>query len=468
MSFYIQYPASAAGTNPSVSTNGAPIPGSSTLVAGENPSGDQQPLQTDSSGYLYVDIASSSGLANPLPTKDAADGTPGAANPVLAIQVAGTDGTDLRTLSTNASGQLNINNVSGMVSLPTGASTSALQTTGNTTLSTIAANQTNGTQETNIIGTVPLPTGASTAALQSNVQSAPGTPQTVALTIQGNASSIAVPISGTVTVTQSTASNLNATIVGTTAAGSGSATNLVTIQGNAAGTPVPVSGTVSATNSANGNTGAAVPAQATQVGGTDGTDLRALSVNSSGQLNINNISGTVSLPTLASTSTNQATIIANQTNGTQTSIVTQATAANLNATVVGTTAAGSGASTGLLTIQGNASGTPIPVSGSVTTAGTTMANAPVYNVYSSTNITTSAYVQLVASTSNVINNIHIFDSSGQAMIFAIGASGSEVNQLYVQPGGDTYNFHIPAGTRISYKALTSTASTGYLLMSFLE
>jgi hypothetical protein len=105
---------------------------------------------------------------------------------------------------------------------------------------------------------------------------------------------------------------------------------------------------------------------------------------------------------------------------------------------------------------------------SQTIAGTASANAPVYNVYSSTNITTSAYVQLVASTSNVVNTVHIFDSSGQAMIFAVGGSGSEVIQVYVPPGGDTFTLHIPAGSRIAYKALTATASAGYLLMSFLE
>jgi hypothetical protein len=54
------------------------------------------------------------------------------------------------------------------------------------------------------------------------------------------------------------------------------------------------------------------------------------------------------------------------------------------------------------------------------------------------------------------------------MIFAIGGSGSEVNQLYVQPGGDTYRFHVPAATRISYKALSANATAGYLTMSFLQ
>ena len=40
-----------------------------------------------------------------------------------------------------------------------------------------------------------MPTGATTAANQTAVQSAPGTPQTTAETIQGNASGIPVPVS---------------------------------------------------------------------------------------------------------------------------------------------------------------------------------------------------------------------------------------------------------------------------------
>lgn len=42
-------------------------------------------------------------------TTDAADGTPGSAKPATAIQVAGTDGVNLRTLSTDSSGVLNVN-----------------------------------------------------------------------------------------------------------------------------------------------------------------------------------------------------------------------------------------------------------------------------------------------------------------------------------------------------------------------
>ncbi len=42
---------------------------------------------------------------------------------------------------------------------------------------------------------LPLPTGASTDASLTDVQSAPGTPQTTAVTVQGNVSGIPVPVS---------------------------------------------------------------------------------------------------------------------------------------------------------------------------------------------------------------------------------------------------------------------------------
>jgi hypothetical protein len=105
--------------------------------------------------------------------------------------------------------------------------------------------------------------------------------------------------------------------------------------------------------------------------------------------------------------------------------------------------------------------------GSVKQAGLAIANTPVYNAYTSTSVTTSAYVQLIASTTSAATMVQIFDSSGQAMIIATGAAGSEVNQLYVPPGGADFNLAIAAGTRVSIKALTATASSGYLLVNLL-
>ncbi len=56
-SFYIRYP-SSSGSNASVGTNGVTAPTSSTEVAGQNPSGNLQPLKTDASGNLFVTIVS--------------------------------------------------------------------------------------------------------------------------------------------------------------------------------------------------------------------------------------------------------------------------------------------------------------------------------------------------------------------------------------------------------------------------
>lgn len=89
-----------------------------------------------------------------------------------------------------------------------------------------------------------------------------------------------------------------------------------------------------------------------------------------------------------------------------------------------------------------------------------------YNDYSSTNVTTSAYVQLIASTASTVNKIEIFDSSGEALILAVGAAGSEVDQLYIFPGGNgPVDIAIPASSRISVKAKTATASSGFLAIN---
>lgn len=89
-----------------------------------------------------------------------------------------------------------------------------------------------------------------------------------------------------------------------------------------------------------------------------------------------------------------------------------------------------------------------------------------YNDYSSTNVTTSAYVQLVASTASTVNKIEIFDSSGEALILAVGGAGSEVDQLYIFPGGNgPVDLAIPASSRISVKAKTATASSGFLAVN---
>jgi len=95
--------------------------------------------------------------------------------------------------------------------------------------------------------------------------------------------------------------------------------------------------------------------------------------------------------------------------------------------------------------------------------------ALVRNVYSSTNVTTTAYVQLIASTSSPITQMHIFDSSGQTLVLAVGAASSEVDQLLIVPGGNgIMNLAIPSGSRISVKARSANATVGELDITFLN
>jgi hypothetical protein len=91
------------------------------------------------------------------------------------------------------------------------------------------------------------------------------------------------------------------------------------------------------------------------------------------------------------------------------------------------------------------------------------------NVYSSTNVTTSAWVQLVSSLPGQVNEIYIFDSSGQTMELGVGASGFEVVQLLISPGGiGTQSLLIPSGSRVAIKAISGTASAGEIDVNFFS
>jgi len=94
----------------------------------------------------------------------------------------------------------------------------------------------------------------------------------------------------------------------------------------------------------------------------------------------------------------------------------------------------------------------------------------IHNDHSSTAITTSAYVQLVASTSGDVNRWHIFDGSGEGLILATGSAASEVDIAYIPPGGldSPLDLYVASGTRISVKALTGNTSSGDLIITALD
>ena len=100
-------------------------------------------------------------------------------------------------------------------------------------------------------------------------------------------------------------------------------------------------------------------------------------------------------------------------------------------------------------------------------AGYVRAHAPTRIDYTGSPVTTAAYTTLVASASAAIKQLQIFDSSGQTLVLAIGAAASEVDQIYIPPGGTIVNLAIPASTRISIKAVTANATSGYIAVTFL-
>lgn len=87
--------------------------------------------------------------------------------------------------------------------------------------------------------------------------------------------------------------------------------------------------------------------------------------------------------------------------------------------------------------------------------------------YAGTNVTTSAYVTLIASTSDTINELFIFNGNAATLFLAFGAAASEVNKMYIPPGGFGFaaDLLVPAGTRLSVKAVDADATTGSLVVT---
>lgn len=254
-------------------------------------------------------------------------------------------------------------------------------------------------------------------------------------------SAVTQPVSGTVTVQQATAANLNATVTGTVAATqSGTWSNSITQGGNTA--------TVTASNALKVD-GSAVTQPIS--GSVTATVSGTVAATQSGTWDINNISGSVSLPTGAATAAKQPAL---GTAGT--------------------------ASADVITVQGIASMTALKVDGSAVTQPVSIASVPaetgrtkvaLYRKnYSAGTVTTSAYTEIIASTTGAINRLYIADTSGSAMILATGGAGSEVDQLYIGPGGSDapYELAIAASTRISIKALDTNATSGQFILTALS
>lgn len=372
------------------------------------------------------------------------------------------------------SGTWNINNVSGTVSLPTGAATEA-------TLAKIPLAQ--GSTTSGQSGS--LVQGAVTTSAPSY---STGNTNPLSLTTSGalrvDGSATTQPVSGTVTanagtgnftVVQASGANLHVnvdsapttTVTGTVTANQGTSPWVSNIS-QFGGSNV-VTGT--------GASGAGIPRV------TVSNDSNVLATQS-GTWNVNNVSGTVSLPTGASTSANQTgggqkTQIVDGANATV-GPVTTLSAVNYLPVVLASSATNAAAVPARAVLVAGSDGTnarnlSTDTSGNLNVVVTSTAAASrtsvnlARNVYSTTNVTTAAYVQLVASTSDITNQLFIFDSSGQTLVLATGAAASEVDKYYIVPGGNgLINLTIPASTRVSVKAVSATASSGELSVTFIK
>ncbi len=182
------------------------------------------------------------------------------------------------TVAATQSGTWNITNVSGTVSLPTGASTSALQTTGNSSLSSIDTKlTTTNTSLSNIDAGIPAALGQTTMAASMSVAIASN--QT-AIPITDNGGSLTVD--GTVAATQSGTWILGANSgvdIGDVTINNAAGASAVNIQDG--GNSITVDGTVTANagtgnynNASVGTNNSALPSSSTLIGGNDGTNIR--------------------------------------------------------------------------------------------------------------------------------------------------------------------------------------------------
>jgi hypothetical protein len=89
--------------------------------------------------------------------------------------------------------------------------------------------------------------------------------------------------------------------------------------------------------------------------------------------------------------------------------------------------------------------------------------------YSGGAVTTGAWTQLIAATAGAAQGILLFDSSGQTLELGIGAAASESRLLIIPPGGlnGFIPVAIPAGSRVSVKAISAQADVGELNVTLL-
>lgn len=432
-------------SNPSVGLTSDPAPTSATEIAGVDSGGDLIPILVGSDGTVAVAAASL-----PLPT-----GAATSANQATEIGWLHAISDELTAITGQLPPSLGTHVIAD--SLAVNIASDQVVPISNAGITTIAA------------GVLAQSVSAAAAKLFMLGAEDPGTGLSTILQTASGTNSLSVAVESTVLAT-------------------GAATSALQTSGNTILSAI--SGKLPAT--------LGQKAMAASLAVAIASDQGAIPASQSGTWNINNISGTVSLPTGAATeatlaaqsaklpatlgqkamAASMAVVIASD----QSAVPVSASSLPLPAgaaTAAKQPALGTAgtASADVITVQGIASMTALKVDGSAVTQpvsaaslpsanGRAKANTPVLNDYSSTPVTSGSYVQLIASTTSTANEIEIFDSSGQTLYLAVGAAASEVNQLIIVPGGNgRVPLAIPSGSRISVKATSTSATSGILVLN---
>lgn len=91
---------------------------------------------------------------------------------------------------------------------------------------------------------------------------------------------------------------------------------------------------------------------------------------------------------------------------------------------------------------------------------------------SSTNVTTSAWVTIVASTGSAFSAVLVSNSGASPLKLAVGSAGNEVDTgLALHPasqGGVMVPLNLAKNLRLSLEALGATQSSGYVTICFFQ
>lgn len=329
---------------------------------------------------------------------------------------------DQSAIPASQSGTWNINNISGSVALPTGAATEANQTTELTRIGDLtetapatdtASSGLNGRLQrlaqriTSLIALLPGSLGQKTAA------------NSLAVTVASDQSAIPASQSGTW--------NIN-NVSGTVSLPTGAATET----------------TLSSVNGKLGSLGQKAMAGSAPV--VIASDQSAVPASQSGTWNINNVSGTVTLPTGAATETTLSNV-----NGKLGSLGQKVMTGSAPVVIASDQSAVPSSQSGTWTVQ--------PGNTANTTAWRVISEGSQNGTFAqSTSLGTTAAT--ASAPSNAAGFILFADSGNSANIrFCMGAVASTTNGIPLEPGRDTG--FIPGGVNVSVCA-TSGTQTYYI------